>query len=290
MAYDPTGIDMSDEDVQRDVDLRANNYEGLRNDKDYQASRQEREAKYGLAEKELAQQRELAELGERGANSRASTSAGASRYAANASAGASRYASDASVKNAKLQAETQRYGIDIDRLTDQEKIALDRQLGLGGLGVDLVKTAASLTGPEDVFKYVDLIRGGRGLGGAPYFLGALTGAPGGGQIAGFQAPGGTPTPLTMDSLLKGLGAAGGGGVTSNGSMTDVERNADAFKTNLGSLLAGGIHKFQPGSLERLNPSEMGLLQGAAGKLGYNFDDLMATYSRAGIGQGNASMA
>jgi hypothetical protein len=239
----------------------------------------------GFEDKKLDQAWKIAQAGESGANSRASMSAGASRYAADASKAAAGISAKASMYGADRSLEGTKYSTDIGRLTDQERIALDRQLGLGGLGVDLVKTASTLTGPEDIFSYVDLLRGGRMMGGAPYFLGGLMGTQP--QVADFGAPSGTPTPMTMDSILRGLGSATNGGSMSDGSaVTDMERNADAFKQNLSGLLGGGMHQLTPGSLERLNPSELGLLQGAAGKLGYRWDDLVSTYRRAAPNQGN----
>lgn len=241
------------------------------------------EAQYGFEDKKLQQAWDVAQLNERGANARASMSAGASRAASQASAAASRYSADAGVRSSRIAAEASKYGVDINRLTDQEKIALDRELGRAGLGVDLIKTAASLNGPENVFNYVDLLRGGRDLGGLNYFLGGIMGNPNA-PLSGTGAPSGVPTPMTMDSILKGLGGAAGGGVTSGGGQTDVERSADAFKQNLSGILAGGVHKFQPGSLERLNPSELGLLKGGSNKLGWNWADLEDQYQRSGIGQ------
>lgn len=232
----------------------------------------------GFENKKLDQAWRIAQLNESGANSRARMSAGASRYSA-----------DAGVKSAKIAAQTQRYGIDVGRLTDQERIALDRELGYGdlgvrraGIGVDLLRTAASLQGPDNYLDYVNLLRGGRELGGMPYFLGGLTGEK---PLAGFQAPGGSPTPLTMDSLLKGLGAAGAGGVTSDGG-TPQDQQANMFKERVGSLLSGGVHKFAPGSLERLGPSELGLLKGAAGESGWDWNDLVSQYRNAGVNQGD----
>jgi hypothetical protein len=226
----------------------------------------------GFKNRELDQAWKIAQLGESGANTRAGISAGASRYSA-----------DAGVKSSRIAAEASKYGVDVGRLTDQERIGLDRELGRAGIGVDLLKTAASLSGPSNYLDYVSLLRGGRELGGMPYFLGGITGEK---PLAGFQAPGGSPTPLTMDSLLRGLGAAGSGGVTSDGG-TPQEHQANAFKDRVGSLLSGGPHQFAAGSLERLNPSELGLLQGAAGEAGYNWDDIVTQYRRSGIGQGDA---
>lgn len=232
-------------------------------------------------DRELQQKWDIAALQERGANQRAGMSASASRAA---SANSAR----AAIQAASIAAKTQRYGIDVQRLTDQEKIALDRELGRAGIGVNLLQTAAQLSGPENYLDYVNLLRGGRDLGGAQYFLGGLTGQ---NQLAGFQAPGGSPTPLTMDSLLKGLGAAGNGGVTSDGSnMTAQDQQAKAFQENVASLLGAGAHKFAPGSLERLSPSELGLLRNAAGKSGYNWNDVVKNYSNAQVRQGSAMAA
>lgn len=247
------------------------------------------EAQIGFEDKKLDQAWKLAQMGESGANARAGMQAGASRYSA-----------DAGVKSAKIGADASRYGSDrslegtkysSDRSLEGVKYGadIDRQLGLGKIGVDLVTTAAGLTGPEDVFKYTDLLRGGNMLGGVPYFLGGLLGGTNG--VSGFGAPSGTPTPMTMDSILKGLGGGGMGGALSDGTgASELQRNADSFKGVLGSMLSGGMHQFAPGSLEGLNQSELGLLQGASGKLGYNWSDLVQQYQNSRPNQGNPLQA
>jgi hypothetical protein len=296
IGFDPSLTDeQNDANLQRYEDFSRRSQQRFRESPEGQAWLETIGNSAGFQDKQLDQAWKIAELNESGANSRASISAGASKAASAASAAASRYSADASKANARVAAEaskygadTSRYGMDLSRLTDQEKIALDRELGRAGLGVDLVKTAATLTGPENVFSYVDLLRGGRMMGGVPYFLGGLTGQS---PMASFGAPSGTPTPMTMDSILKGLGAGGGGGTMSDGSGGgDLERDANAFKSNLSGLLSGGAHRFEQGSLERMNPSELGLLQGAAGKLGYRWEDISRQYLAAKPGQGSASAA
>jgi hypothetical protein len=93
----------------------------------------------------------------------------------------------------------------------------------------------------------------------------------------------------MDSLLKSLGGAGNGGVSSNGSSA-ADRQAEGFRQNVNGLLSRGIHTLTPGTLEKLNPSELGLLQGAARESGWDWNDIMRQYSNAGVGQGSASAA
>lgn len=250
-----------------------------------------------FSDRQLDQAWKIAQLQESGANSRASMSAGASRAGSAASAAASRYSADASRANAKLAAETQRYGIDTTRLTDQEKIALDRELGYGNLGIQsgqlglgYLDTASKLRGPENYLQAADFMRGAAARQDVPIFMQSLLN---GGVLPGFQAPGGSPQGLNIQGLMQQMGFGGGNAAPGVGGPPN-DQNA-AFLAAVRAQNAKGLHTLAPGTLERWNPSELGAYisaseYGADGGPAWNWDDLLQGYKRAGIGQGNPMAA
>ena len=243
--------------------------------------------KEGFRDKELDQAWRIAELGESGANTRAGISASASRHAASTSA-------NASMKNAALAAKTQRYGIDTERLTAQERIALEREMGYGDLGIrsgqlglGYLDTASQLRGPENYLQAADFMRGASQRQDVPVFLQSLLS---GGVLPGFQAPGGSPQGLNMEGLMQQMGFGGAPGA---GSPPNTQNNA--FLAAVRAQNAKGLHTLAPGSLERLNPSELGVLKSASeyggdGGPAWSFDDLLSGYKRAQIGQSDPRRA
>ena len=238
----------------------------------------------GFRDKQLDQAWRIAELNESGANTRAGISAGASTRSAQIGA-------SASMKNAALAAKTQRYGIDMDRLTATERIALEREMGYGDLGIrsgqlglGYLDTASQLRGPENYLESVDFMRGASQRQDVPVFLQSLMN---GGVLPGFQAPGGSPQGLNMQGLMQqmGFGGAPGGG----GSPPNTQNNA--FLAAVRAQNAKGLHTLAPGSLERLNPDELALYKNASeysgdGGKAFSWNDLLSGYKRAQVGQGN----
>lgn len=237
----------------------------------------------GFKDKQLDQAWRIAELNESGANTRAGISAGASTKSAQIGA-------NASMKNAALQAKTQRYGIDMDRLTATERIALEREMGYGDLGIrsgqlglGYLDTASQLRGPENYLQAADFMRGASQRQDVPVFLQSLMS---GGVMPGFQAPGGSPQGLNMQGLMQQMGL---GGAPGTGSPPNTQ-NA-AFLAAVRAQNAKGLHTLAPGTLERLNPTELGVYKSASeyggdGGPAWSWDDLLRGYTGAGLGQGN----
>lgn len=222
----------------------------------------------GFKNKQLDQAWRIAELNESGANSRAGMSARASLQSARLSAETSR-------ANAKLAAETQRYGIDQGRLTDKER-----------LGLDYLKTASEMRGPENYLQAADFLRGASSRQDVPLFLQALQG---GVNMPGFVAPGGQPAGFNIQGLMQQMGQGGIPGVTG-----PTGQDA-AFLAAVRAKNAQGIHTLAPGALEQLNPSELGAYKSASeysgdGGPAWSWDDLLTTYKRSGIGQGDPRAA
>lgn len=249
------------EQGKQEIDLRQKLMDYWRQTPEGAATLSQIEASGGFEDRRLNQALEIARMNESGANSRARTAAGASTRNAQIAASASRYSAD-----------TQRKIADADRV-------LKAELGRGELGLGVLGLGSQLSGPANYLSYVNLMRNAPAMGSAA-FLNTLTGS-----VPGlFGKPGGTPDPMNLQALVQQLGGSGGGGVASGGSGNPQLDQAQQFQENVAGLLSQGVHKFRPGSLESLNPSELGLLQGAAGKAGYNWTDLVNQYQQSGIGQ------
>jgi hypothetical protein len=228
-----------------------------------------------FSDRELDQAWRIAQMGEEGANTRAGISAGASRYSA-----------DASTRNASIAAKTQRYGIDMERLTAKERLQLDRDLGQGELGLSALELPTKYRGPNDYFQASDMMRGLDQRQDVPAFIQSLMGT---GALPGFQAPGGSPDGFSLQNVMNRLL---GPGNTTLGA-TDGQ-NASALEA-MRALAAKGLHTLPQGSLERLSPSELGLLQSGVeysgdGGPAWNWQDLLGGYKAAQVGQGNPMAA
>lgn len=235
-----------------------------------------------FADKQLDQAWRIAQSGERGANDRARISAGASRYS-----------TDAGLKAAKMRDKTERYGIDTSRMTDQEKIALQRELGQadigirqGELGLGYAAAAAGMHGAYNPFAEADILMGGPQANQVPVFMQRLLDNV---QGPAFQAPNGAPAGYNMPNVMASVGVGGNaiqGGV---GAQNNALRPA---------LMAGkeiaqrGLHTLAPGSLERMGPVQLAGLKNAIEYSGdpslpaWNWDSLLDVYKKSGIGQGN----
>ena len=99
--------------------------------------------------------------------------------------------------------------LEIDRrLADAriQEIAIQQEIARGNLGLDFVKTAASMGGPGDVFQMQDLLRGARSMADLPNWLTALKANT---PMAAFQGQGaGTPLAQTPELLMQQLGGTG----------------------------------------------------------------------------------
>ena len=228
--------------------------------------------------KALQQAWDIAQLNERGANQRASIGASASKYSA-----------DASTKNARIAADTQRYGYDTQAQTAREKLALDTELGRGQLGLSALELPAKYRGPEDYFQQSDILRGMSGRQDIPVFVQSLIN---GGYVPGFAPSSATPNGFNLQGVVNTITGQSGG--NANGGGAAEGQNGSALQAIRG-LAQRGFQNIQPSMLEKLTPSELGLLKSGVeysgdGGPAYNFDDLMRIRSLNAIGQGNAQAA
>lgn len=186
---------------------------------------------------------------------------------------------------------------------DQEMGRYQQEIGRGRLGLDFLGQASQLRGPRDYFQYQDFMRGAGQVAGLPAWLNALTGTVQGQGLprlgalgavspdqrgaeraaAADNPPGGEG--VTMGSLLRDVqgkgGGAPGGGYSTENALRQIRR------------VGAGVQGLPYGSLERLGPSELGVLQsglehpeGGA----YSFPDWMNAYLRRRPGQGRATAA
>lgn len=232
--------------------------------------------------KELDQRWQIAQLNERGANQRASSAAAASRYAADRSSRASMYGADKAAKASMYGADKSFEGV-------RYRTDADERMEGGKLGLGYLTTAANMRGPENYLQQADFLRGASQRQDVPIFMqNLLTGV----SNAGFQAPGGAPAGLTMQGLIAKM--TGGGAAGGAGGSGPTGQDA-TFLQSVRDLAQRGLHSLQPGALERLSPTELGVLKSATefsgdGGPAWSWDDLMKQYSSSRIGQGSATAA
>lgn len=180
--------------------------------------------------------------------------------------------------NARTQQEQQRatakYQQDQSQLA-RDRLAWDREYGQAGLGMDMVKTAASLRGPSDYFEASNLARGFSAMPGTSGFLGALQRNT---QLPGFGAQGGAPQAETIGTLTQKLSGGGNQGAANN------------YLNQIHSIGAQGGGKVGAGVLEGLSPTESKLFiagLGTADQQGnaYDPDTFLDQWRKSRIGQG-----
>lgn len=147
-------------------------------------------------------------------------------------------------------------------------------------GLEYLKFASSLGGPADVFQSADFYRGAQQRGDLPVFLQALEKNT---QLPAFQGAGTVPqeaqTAAGIASRLTGGGATTPGGY-----------NPDQALASIGSIFQRGATGLSGNALEQLNPSEIGILQSGAKKLGYSWDDWIKSYGASRVGQSASTAA
>lgn len=186
--------------------------------------------------------------------------------------------------NARTQQEQQRatarYQQEQSQLT-RDRLQLDRELGMGrldldraGLGMDMVKTSANLTGPDKVFEQFDLNRGYGAMQSTPSFLSSLRSNT---QMPGFVAPGGAPTPASVGGLMAKMQP--GYAQSAEGQTIQNARNT------IRDIGTAGAHKIGAGVLEGLNDDELKALGSGLGKEGFSPSTFLSDWRRSRIGQG-----
>lgn len=153
----------------------------------------------------------------------------------------------------------------------------------GGLGLDYLKTAASMGGPADYFQSVDFMRGAQQRSDVPMFINSLRQNV---QGPAFQAPGGqAPTPQTADNIMNRLGVPT---AFQNARPTGMQPapgyNTDKALGQIGDVYQQGLHKLPTGSLESLDQDELDIFQSGGKKLGYSVPAAFRQYSKSRVPQ------
>lgn len=186
--------------------------------------------------------------------------------------------SKASTKNARIAADASRYAADTQAQTAREK-----------LGLDALELPAKYRGPADFFQQSDILRGMSQRQDVPVFVQSLIN---GGAMPGFGASGGAPAGFNLQGVVNAITGQANG--TPNAMGATQGQNGSALAAIRG-LAQNGFQKLQPGALERLTPSELGLLKSGVeysgdGGPAWNYDDLMQVRTLNSIGQQNAQAA
>jgi hypothetical protein len=179
----------------------------------------------------------------------------------------------------------------------EDRRQFDLQFGEGqrqfnaSTGLDLLKTGASLSGPENYFEAADFARGVSQRGDVPKFLEDLRSTGAAGLATGPYSQ--SPTPLTLGSLQAKLLGTGGngsmgpgaGGAAAPGGTGEADR-ALAAVTQIGMR----PNKLQPMAIETLQPGEQKALASGLGKAGFYTPDWLAQYRQGQLGFGDLGAA
>lgn len=175
----------------------------------------------------------------------------------------------------------------------QDKLESDRSYEIEGkkLGADLLKTAASLRGPDDLVQGWAYAQGVSDGGLSPYVNAVM----GGGDTVygGGQARGGNPAPVTLGSLAASMGGGGGGGGGAAQYGYDaygrpkLAPQKQAFVEGVGRQVAAGVGNLPQGYFERMTKGQRKGYLSAVGYNGASPDDEMEYYERSRAGQGSA---
>lgn len=178
------------------------------------------------------------------------------------------------------QKQYQQQTFDWQKNIQQQQQDWTKASGQANLGLNYLQQAAQLRGPSDWLALSNFMRGAQGNPDVPLFLQSLATNTQPGAVTGMQGTN-APTPQTMESLTAKLTGTPSGTQTSSVSTgSNVNETLDAIR---GILQRGGAG-LAPGSLERLTPAEMGVLQGGIEGVGGSMPDFLKQYQRGGIGQ------
>jgi hypothetical protein len=170
--------------------------------------------------------------------------------------------------------------MEANRRYQEEQIRLGDQahgLAKAQLGLDYLKFASTLSGPENYFQAANFYRGAAASGAPASFLDALNQNAG---VSVFQGTGGqAPRPLTAQGIAFGLtGQAGGVPGSVDQATQDAQNLASIDKL---TSRAGG--SLAPGSLEALDENELALVASGGGALGRDVPRWLRDYQRARMG-------
>lgn len=155
----------------------------------------------------------------------------------------------------------------------KERLAQDQRQFEATTGLDMLKTASSLRGPENYYQAAEYARGVSQMPQSATFLNSLANQT---RMADYGAQGGLPNPETMGTLSAKLTGQGGTSAYDDNNLGVI-----------GNIAAKGAHQLAPGSLESLTSTERGLFTSGLDKLGIDTPTFLQQYARSRIGQGTA---
>ena len=225
---------------------------------------------------------------------------------------------------AQLQAETQRYGYDVNRETElarlkenQRQFDATHALDMQRFGLDYAKTYAEYaSSPDRWFAAADFVSAAeRVRAGVPPQSYSATGTPVPKTMADFSVLAGYPNPGAtapggQASAAPGGGAAPGGQMNAAGNATTDNRSkavsammrAAPPSNELGlsqqdfAVLEAARKLYEApgelglGAIESMRPDQKKIFQSAGARLGYSVPDWMSDYARSRPGQGRTSAA
>jgi len=209
-----------------------------------------------------------------------------------------RLAASTSRQNAQLAAKTQlkaqKMQIDAayrqfrERLNELEIPTLNLDIWYKQQQVGLAKAALQLEarGPRNALQYSSAMGSLEGNGYVPASIAAIARNQ---PATAFEGPSGRPEALTYDALAKQYGLDGGGGGGNGVQQSDVDRENSVLGA-IRMVADRGPQGQAPGSLESLTGYDREILASGLERLGYNYDDFIERYKRAGIGQGDVRSA
>lgn len=167
-----------------------------------------------------------------------------------------------------------------------ETLGEDRRQFNAGTALDVLKTGASLSGPENYFEAADFSRGVQQRGELPKFLEDLRSTGAAGLATGPYTQ--QPTPLTLGSLTARLTGqpSTASAATGSGNQDDEAARALAAVTEIGMR----PNKIAPMGIESLQPGEQKALASGLGKSGFYAPDWLAQYRQGGLGFGSFGAA
>lgn len=197
--------------------------------------------------------------------------------------------------------EVKKFGLEKQRFQfDQDKFAITHQLEQDRFGADLLKTGVQFAqNPAD---YVMASNWAQGIAGNPQYAGAVQGLVNGQNARLFGAAGGSPQAASLAGYASMFGGGSTAGSTAadqlasgngSGGAYDVAANAARAQSlvNAGrTLVERGGQSLAPQSLESLDPVTLALTKSGVQGAGGSWDQLMAQYSNAKPGQGQARAA
>lgn len=205
-------------------------------------------------------------------------------------------------KISKQNAKTQRERNEIDKWYNQQQVQIaqerlaqdkfefEQEIGLkrAGVGHDLLKTMASLRGPESYFQSAAFARGIANDPANAGFLNALKDNTG---LRSYGAQYSVPDPVTLNSLASSLGTPFATGAVAPGSLSpgNTAADDDTRLNQIRGIYAGGAHKLGAGALEGLTSDEMKLLQSGIDAIGGSGQTFLDQYRRSRVGN-RANMA